>query len=86
MTDPRVRLLDDLGAAGPGGDRRLLRGSVCAFLECQLGSGRLFSVVAERRESVGRLWLHATSCGRRIYEAAGFEARSVEEMRLVLSG
>jgi len=38
------------------------------------------------REGVGRLWLHATPGGRGIYEAAGFEGRSVEEMQLVLSG
>lgn len=38
------------------------------------------------REGVGRLWLHATSRGRWIYEAAGFEGRSIEEMQLVLSG
>jgi GNAT superfamily N-acetyltransferase len=142
VSDLRLRLLDDLGAAGPGQDLRPLRRSVCSFLERQLGSGRHFSVVAEEREGVvgvgsleiferlphpenltgkegyllnvyvepeargrgaataivgelvgiagregvGRLWLHAASCGRRIYEAAGFEARSVEEMQLVLSG
>jgi GNAT superfamily N-acetyltransferase len=38
------------------------------------------------REGVGRLWLHATSGGRGIYEAAGFENRSFEEMQLVLPG
>ena len=38
------------------------------------------------REGVGRLWLHATSGGRGIYEAAGFEGRTVEEMQLVLRG
>jgi GNAT superfamily N-acetyltransferase len=38
------------------------------------------------REGVGRLWLHATSGGRGIYEAAGFESRSFEEMQLVLPG
>ena len=37
-----------------------------------------------RREGVGRLWLHATSGGRGIYEAAGFEGRTIEEMQLLL--
>ena len=39
-----------------------------------------------RREGVGRLWLHASAGGRGIYEAAGFEARTLEEMELMLAG
>ena len=38
-----------------------------------------------RREGVGRLWLHASAYGRGAYEAAGFEARTLEEMELVLA-
>jgi GNAT superfamily N-acetyltransferase len=38
-----------------------------------------------RREGVGRLWLHASAYGRGVYEAAGFEARTLEEMELVLA-
>jgi hypothetical protein len=35
---------------------------------------------------VGRLWLHASAYGRGVYEAAGFEARTLEEMELLLTG
>ncbi len=50
------------------------------------GRGAATAIVRELvgiagREGVGRLWLHAPSRGRGIYEAAGFE-----EMQLVLSG
>lgn len=37
-----------------------------------------------RREGVGRLWLHASSGGRGVYEAAGFVTRTLEEMQLLL--
>lgn len=39
-----------------------------------------------RREGVGRLWLHASSGGRGVYEAVGFEVRTLEEMELSLTG
>jgi GNAT superfamily N-acetyltransferase len=39
-----------------------------------------------RKEDVGRLWLHASAYGRGVYEAAGFEARTLEEMELLLTG
>lgn len=39
-----------------------------------------------RRERVGRLWLHASAGGRGVYEAEGFEARTLEEMELLLAG
>ena len=39
-----------------------------------------------RREGVGRLWPHASAGGRGVYEAAGFEARMLEEMELLLAG
>ena len=39
-----------------------------------------------RREGVGRLWLHASVGGRGVYEAAGFEARTLEEMEHLLAG
>ena len=38
-----------------------------------------------RREGVGRLWLHASAHGRGVYEAAGFEARTREEMELLVA-
>jgi hypothetical protein len=37
VADLRLRLLDDLGATDPGQDLRLLRRSVCSFLERQHG-------------------------------------------------
>jgi GNAT superfamily N-acetyltransferase len=43
-------------------------------------------VGAARREGVGRLWLHAGAHGRGVYEVAGFEARRLEEMELLLVG
>lgn len=39
-----------------------------------------------RREGVGRLWLHASVHGRGVYEAEGFETRTLEEMELLLTG
>lgn len=39
-----------------------------------------------RCEGVGRLWLHASAYGRGVYEAAGFKARTLEEMELLLAG
>lgn len=38
-----------------------------------------------RREKIGRLWLHASAGGRRVYEAAGFRARTLEEVELLLA-
>jgi hypothetical protein len=38
-----------------------------------------------RREGLGRLWLHAGVRGRGVYEAAVLEARTLEEMELLLT-
>jgi GNAT superfamily N-acetyltransferase len=37
-----------------------------------------------KRENIGRLWLHASPQGHGVYEAAGFEGRTLEEMELTL--
>jgi GNAT superfamily N-acetyltransferase len=36
-----------------------------------------------RRENFGRIWLHVSAHERGVYEAAGFEAPTLEEMELM---
>ncbi len=47
VTDLRLELLGELGAADLDGDQGLLRRAIRLFLERQLGSGRHFTVGAE---------------------------------------
>ena len=50
-------------------------------------AGRLLADLVDvaRGAGVGRLWLHPSDRGRRIYESAGFATHDVEEMQLVLT-
>ena len=50
-------------------------------------AGRLVADLVDiaRGEGIGRLWLHPSAQGRRIYESAGFESRDIEEMQLILT-
>ena len=90
VAELRLGLLETLGATGPDEDPSALRRDTRSHLERRMGSGARGGGVATaivgvaRREGVGRLRLRATSGGRGIYEAAGFEGRTVEEMQLVL--